>query len=284
MKSLITFCLAVITFIPLSHAQDSSVGPDLKQTARTYNIESPYITSFRTDGPIIGGGIALTAFGTYLISKKKDLTMEQLARKTKDRVPFFDRSSAGFYSEKADEDSYIPFKISFALPVAMMLANKNERQKPVQVLALYVETMGITGALFTIAAGSIQRSRPFVYGTLAPLDKRLEKNSQRAFYAGHTAATASATFFAAKVFQDFNPNSKLKPYVWVVAASVPALVGYLRYKAGMHFLSDNLLGYVMGAGAGILVPELHKNSKLKNLSFTPEAGLHYKGVALTYNF
>ena len=102
--------------------------------------------------------------------------------------------------------------------------------------------MAITGAMFTLTDGILNRSRPYVYGTIAPLEKRLGKTGQRSFYAGHTAATAAATFFAAKVFQDFNPDSTAKPYVWVASAAIPAFVGYLRYKSGLHFMSDNLLG------------------------------------------
>jgi opacity protein-like surface antigen len=244
---------------------------------------SPYTTKFWVDGPIIVGGIGLTALGVKLIDQKSNLTMAQLAQRTPDKVPWFDRSSAGYYSEKADEDSYIPFHASFVMPVLVGLINKNERQHFGQTMVLYVETMAITGSLFTMAAGNIQRSRPYVYGTKADVEKRLDKNSQRSFFAGHTAATAAATFFTAKAFADFNPDSKAKVYVWIGAAAVPALVGYLRYKAGMHFLSDNLLGYAVGAGAGILVPHFHKN-KVKNLSVVPQMGLGYQGLAATYKF
>ena len=100
---------------------------------------------------------------------------------------------------------------------------------------------------------------------------------------GNTAATAAATFYMAKVFNDFNPTSKAKPYVWAFAASVPALVGYLRYKAGMHFLTDNLLGYAIGAGAGILVPQFHKIKRLRNVSFVPYGGVSDKGISLIYH-
>jgi membrane-associated phospholipid phosphatase len=133
-----------------------------------------------------------------------------------------------------------------------------------------------------MATGNIYRSRPFVYGTKADYNLRIDKNSQRSFFAGHTAATAAATFFMAKAFADFNPDSKAKPYVWAFAATVPAVVGYLRYKAGMHFLSDNLLGYVIGAGTGILVPQLHKIKGMKNVTISPAVGLGSKGLAVTY--
>jgi membrane-associated phospholipid phosphatase len=297
MKHLFTLGLFISFLFPAVNAQDSLVvvsaqseqvtvpfrfmSPTFKEDVPS---NSPYKTSFKVDGPIILAGIGLTALGTNLISKKKPLTDAQLAAKSRDDIPFFDRGNAGYYSEKADDDSYIPFQYSFALPVAFMLLNKNERQKPVQVLALYIETMAVTGTLFTMATGTVYRSRPYVYGTKASVEKRKENDSQRSFYAGHTAATAAATFYTAKVFQDFNPDSKAKVWVWTLAATVPAVVGYLRYKAGMHFLSDNILGYALGAGAGILIPEWHKVKKLKNMSFVPEIGNGYKGIAYVYKF
>lgn len=219
--------------------------------------DSPYKTSFKADGPIILGSLGLGYLGLNMIKNKDALTVSEAMAKTPDDVNGFDRFSAGDFSEKADKDSYIPFYASFAAPVVMLL-NKNESKKAGQIMVLFTESMAITGAMFSLTAGSVQRSRPFVYGTEAPLDKRMDKDSQRAFYAGHTAATATATFFLAKVFQDFNPDSKAKPYVWAAAALVPASVGYLRLRAGQHFLSDNLLGYALGAGVGILVPQLHK--------------------------
>jgi membrane-associated phospholipid phosphatase len=245
---------------------------------------SPYSTKFKIDAPVIVGGVGLTALGVYLIQNKKDLTPQELAAKSKGEVPFFDRGSAGFYSDKLNDDSYIPFYGAFGLPIVLGLIDKNERNKFGQVLVLYTETMAITGGMFTIAAGAIHRSRPLVYGTKAPISLRLAKKSQRSFYAGHTAASAAATFFAAQIFQDFNPDSKARPYVWTVAAIVPAVVGYLRYKSGMHFLSDNILGYVIGAGTGILIPKLHRSKALKNINVTPETGYNYKGISLTYHF
>jgi membrane-associated phospholipid phosphatase len=245
---------------------------------------SPYKTSFKKDAPIIIGGLGLTALGVKLINDRPDITPAKLAVESKQSVPFFDRGNVGYYNEKADDDSYIPFKLSFGMPIAMALLNKNERQHFGQVMVLYLETMAVTGTLFTLSAGLADRSRPYVYGENTPLDKRLGKTGQRSFFAGHTAATAAATFYTAQAFADFNPDSKLKPVVWGVAAAVPALVGYLRYKGGMHFLSDNILGYAIGAGAGILVPKLHKTKMMKQISLVPFAEGKSKGFAAVYYF
>jgi len=244
--------------------------------------ESPYNTSFKVDGPVIGAGLGLSALGLSLIQNKKGLTEEDVNNISKNDVNRFDRFSAGYYSEKANNDSYPPFYASFAMPVVSLL-NKNIRKKTGQVMVLYLETMAITGSLYSLSAGTVNRPRPLVYSSDAPADKRQSKNSQRSFYAGHTAATAAATFFAAQVFSDFNPDSKAKPYVWAAAAIIPASVSYLRLKAGQHFLSDNLLGYGIGAATGILVPHFHKKKNMvEGLSVQPMMMEGMSGMAMTY--
>lgn len=264
--------------INVNHDNLNSVHQSSEKTS-----SHPYKTSFKKDAPVIIVGLGLTYLGNTLIKNKKPLTVAELADKTKDKVPFFDRGNAGFYSDKINKDSYIPFLGSLPLPILAMILNKNERNNASYILVMYVESLSITSALFTMAAGTIHRPRPLVYGTIAPTDQRINKNNQRSFFAGHTASTASATFFAAKVFQDLNPDSKAKTFVWIAAAAVPAVVGYMRYQSGFHFLSDNLLGYIVGAASGILIPEWHKSKAYKNISFIPQIGKNIKGFSLVYN-
>jgi hypothetical protein len=300
MKQFIIFCVAAVNTLSV-YAQDSLNAknvPDITANktinesgtasapspqAASLKSPSPYKTKFLTDAPIIAAGVGLTAFGVHLIDTKKPLSEQKLATLNKDDLPFFDRSNAGYYNKSIDEESYIHFQDSFAMPVVLMLVNKNERQHAGQVLVMYTETMAITGALFTLSAGLIDRPRPFVYGTKAPLDKRIDKDAQRSFYAGHTAATAAATFFMARVFSDFNPDSKARPYVWTLAATLPAVVGYMRYQAGHHFLSDNVVGYGLGAAAGILVPKFHRVKAFRNVSMVPYVGDDYRGITFTYH-
>lgn len=243
---------------------------------------SPYKVTFKKDGPIIAGLLGLNVLGVHLIQNKKDLTPEELATRTRDKVPFFDRGNVGYYDDDINRASYPPFYASFAWPVVMMLVDGDQTRNIGQVLTLYIETMAVTGAMFSITAGAINRSRPLVYGSQTPMGTRLSNNSQRSFYAGHTAATAASSFFTAKVFSDMNPDSKLKPFIWVAAAALPAVVGYQRYKSGQHFLSDNVLGYALGAATGILIPHWHKTRKSDKLTVMPGFGTNYQGVALVY--
>lgn len=245
---------------------------------------SPYKTNFRVDGLVIVGATGATLLGYELVKSKKDLTHAQLATKTKSSLPFFDRGIAGNYSAQANKDSYILFDAAYAIPVALMLINKKERSKAGQLITLYVETVGITGAMYTLTAGLIYRSRPFVYGDKAPLDKRLDKGGQRSFYGGHVATTAATTFLTAKLFSDFNPHSKLRPYLWGASGALTALMAYMRMRAGYHFLSDCVVSGLIGATTGILIPSLHKVKDLKSVSLCPTIINENAGILLTYHF
>lgn len=245
--------------------------------------DSPYKTSFKVDAPIIIAGMGLSYYGLTVMQDKEGLTAEQLANLSKTDVNGFDRFSAGWHSDDAKKISDIPFYGSFALPIALML-NDNIGSKAGQVFVLYVETMAVTGSLFTMTNGHLPRTRPLVYSNEVDMEDKTRANARNSFYAGHTAAAASATFFAAKIFHDFNPDSGARPYVWATAAAIPAAVGYLRLRAGKHFLSDNILGYTLGAAAGIVVPQLHKKTNNSNFSLMPITAPEYKGALLTYSF
>lgn len=246
------------------------------------NTDSPYETSWAVDGPLLGISLGLNGLGFKFIQDKEPLTAEELQAISREDVPGFDRWAAGNYSARADEISYYPFYGSFAVPVIMMLTDQ-QRPHAGQISVLFIESMATTGALYTITAGLVNRSRPLAYNGGLSDGLRSEAGARRSFFAGHTAATASATFFAAKVFNDFNPDSWAKPYVWTAAALVPAWVGYLRLEGGKHFLSDNILGYGIGALSGILIPEFHKKEN-SQLILSPAMGAEYQGVSMSYTF
>lgn len=225
---------------------------------------SPYKTSWH-DGAVSAAGVGLSYWGLTLMKNKEavsEVEIEQIdadLEAAKAKIPFFDRWAAGYHNEGAEGISDFPFYGSFGLPF-LLLADEHTRANAPQIGLLYLETMAITGALFTQINGRVNRRRPSVYSQTAGPDIRMDDKSQNAFYGGHVAATAAATFFTAKVFNDYFPDSPARPYVWAGAAVVPAAVGYLRLQAGKHFLSDTVLGYLLGAGAGLLVPHLHKRS------------------------
>jgi membrane-associated phospholipid phosphatase len=268
----------------LLQSQNDTSVPVNTRSVSIVNDNSPYHTSFVKDGLVIAASVGVTLLGYDLIKNKHDLTPEELATKTKNNLPFFDRWVAGNYSAKANKDSYILFDGCYAIPVLGALLNKNERSKFGQVMVMYLETVAITGSLYTLTAGLVYRSRPFVYGDKAPLEKRLDKGGQRSFYGGHVATTAATCFFTAKVFQDFNPNSRLTPWLYTGAGALTALMGYERMISGYHFFSDCVVSAIIGTATGILIPQFHKNKNLKHVSLSPFYQNNSKGFNLVYRF
>ena len=247
-------------------------------TVSAQQADSPYHTRFAVDGPIILGLGAASGFGLYRVQQKSGLSDAELANLKKSDVPSFDRWSAGYYSESAQTASDFLCYPTLLIAPGLLALNDKVRSRYGQVAALYIETMLASDALFTTSVGNIYRYRPYLYGAEGG-SGRSGKIATNSFFAGHTAHTATATFFAAKVMHDFNPGYAGEAYVWGAAAVVPAAVAYYRIQAGKHFLSDNIVGYTVGATMGILVPQLHKNKNGKGMSFTPMQGVNVNGYA-----
>jgi hypothetical protein len=241
---------------------------------------SPYRTSLVKDGAITAGLTALSVTGLYLVQQKSGLSDVELAALDKNDVPKFDRFVAGNYSESAQTASDILCYGGMLVAPGLLALNPAARGRYGQVAALYLETMLATDAAFTMTVGNVTRYRPYLYGTEGG-NGRSGKIATNSFFAGHTAHSATATFFAAKVFHDFNPDSPAQPYVWGAAAVLPAAVAYYRMEAGKHFLSDNIVGYVVGATMGIVVPQLHKTASRTGVSMLPMQGVNVNGYAFS---
>ncbi|MBG8552007.1 phosphatase PAP2 family protein [Hymenobacter guriensis] len=252
-----------------------SAGP----AAQAQQADSPYRTRFVVDAPITVGRGAVSGLGLYLVRQKNGLTPAQLAALDKNDVPKFDRFAAGNYSDQAQLNSDVLCYGSLVVAPGLLALNDKARGRYGQVAALYLQTMLATDAVFTMSVGTVTRYRPFLYGSEGAENKRGSRIATNSFFAGHTAHTATATFFAAKVFHDFNPDSPAEPFVWGAAALVPAAVAYYRIEAGKHFLSDNLVGYALGATMGIVVPQLHKTGGRTGVSLVPVQGLNANGHA-----
>jgi membrane-associated phospholipid phosphatase len=249
-----------------------------KPEATAQQTSSPYRTRFAVDAPITVGMGALGGLGLYLVQQKSGLNDTELAALDKNDVPKFDRFAAGNYSDRAQTvGDFLTYGSLVAAP-GLLALDKDARGHYGQILGLYLQAMTSSAAVFTLTVGTVTRYRPFLYGSEGGGDRN-SKISTNSFISGHTAHTATATFFAAKVFHDFHPDSPAEPFVWGAAALVPAAVAYSRMEAGKHFLSDNIVGYAVGATAGILVPQLHKTAGRRGFSMVPIQGVNVNGYS-----
>ena len=168
----------------------------------------------------------------------------------------------------------------------LFLTCKDTRKDFFKLTFLYLEAMSITGLLYTGSVYFTDRFRPYAYSDETPITWRTRGGAKNSFYAGHVALVATSTFFMAKVFADYNPDSKIKWLIYGLAGAATSTMAYWRHRGGFHFPSDILLGITQGTLTGILVPHFHKNKIIKdpNLSLLPYSDGKAHGLTLVYKF
>ena len=203
----------------------------------------------------LGGGLSLTAH----LGDRNLISLDQNTINTLDagQIVGFDRGAIRQYSPAAADWSNRLLRAGVVSPV-IWAGSRPVRRRALIVGTMLAQTMLIQDGITKSTKLLIKRNRPFLYNEEHALHNKLKTDARLSFFSGHTAATASLSFFSAQVFSDVYPDSKWKPVVWGAAALLPAATGYARYRAGKHFPSDILIGYAVGAGIGILVPRLHR--------------------------
>jgi membrane-associated phospholipid phosphatase len=121
---------------------------------------------------------------------------------------------------------------------------------------LYVaEAVALSGLVNEVTKLLLARQRP--YASEAPDEARKGSDQNMSFYSGHTSyafslATAAGTVASLRGY-------RLAPLVWSTGLPLAALVGVFRILADKHYLSDVLVGALVGAGIGIALPTLLHN-------------------------
>jgi len=108
------------------------------------------------------------------------------------------------------------------------------------------------------------RKRPY---TRSPEYGTFEADDHLSFYSGHTT-TAFALAVSGAMLYDMKGGSH-PGAVWTAALALAAGVGYLRIGADKHYFTDVLVGALVGAAAGYLVPRLlHQKDKEHTVNYS----------------
>ncbi|MFT7032054.1 MAG: membrane-associated phospholipid phosphatase [Cyclobacteriaceae bacterium] len=245
----------------------------------------PYTLSLKQEVPfIITSALSLSAgFIAQAANNERFLNIGEINQLNKQGIFSFDRSAVGNNSEKAATYSDF-FKFSMTLLPIYFVSNHHTKEDIWPLVAMSLEVLSTTYGLTNLAKNVVRRPRPFNYNDEVPLEKKLTPDAKRSFFSGHTSNTAAFTFFMAKVVTDYHPNMKkgLKTAMWGGAVLIPATTAYLRVKAGRHFPTDVIAGYVTGALVGFLIPHLHKKKdKGSVMSWNPVVLDNYTGLSMS---
>lgn len=205
---------------------------------------------------IIGTAVGLSSISAYFNAKNDIITLNEIKALDANQVWKFDRWVTKQYNLKARKSSDIALFSSFLLPLTT-LANENGKAEFGKVSLMTLQTIVLNSSITNIVKVTAKRPRPYLYNQDVALQLKLRKADRYSFFSGHTSTTAAMSFLTAQMHTDFN-DGKGNVAIWSIAAAIPTFTAIQRMRAGKHFLSDVLLGYLIGATVGILVPRIHR--------------------------
>lgn len=239
-----------------------------------------YHVNVKYELPAAGLFVIGSSFGFRALDKVASYTTDDIRYLDPASINAFDRPSAlqnpvGF--AKAHERSNLFLNISVLSPMLLAL-DKKARKDWLQLLTLYLATHAVDNTLYFATAFPIRRARPLTYNTQLSDEERTGLGKSNSFFSGHVSFSSTSTFFLVKVLTDYHQIKGWKRWALYGAASIPpAMVGYHRMRAGKHFKTDIITGFVVGASCGILVPELHKGKA----SISPYVTAEQSGFTLS---
>jgi membrane-associated phospholipid phosphatase len=145
--------------------------------------------------------------------------------------------------------------LAAALGVDALAASHDGAIRRVPLDALLIAEAGVFAADLTqLTKLFVGRERPFVHALDAARKKETASpsNNNLSFFSGHTAEAFVVTVATGTVAT--MRGYRWAPLVWIVGGPFAATTGYLRIAADQHWLSDVLVGMVVGAGVGFAVP------------------------------
>lgn len=172
-----------------------------------------------------------------------------------------DAGLEGRFSQQAASTSDTLAAIDVLVPLALLVGQgggfnaANDRR-----LLVYDEALAISVFLNAVTKYTIGRPRPYVYSDDPRIKAYAEnegKDSHLSFYSGHASTTFAASIAGSYLFAQASSDRSARAGVWGFELALAAATARLRTRAGKHFYSDVIVGAIVGAGVGYLVPRLH---------------------------
>lgn len=132
-----------------------------------------------------------------------------------------------------------------------------------------VESAIVGGILQSTVKYLVRRHRPFARH--AQPGRAWHYDDHNSFWSGHTASVFAEAVSAGLVARE--RGYRMEPAIWATGLTLAATTGYLRIAADKHYVTDVLVGAVLGAATGAIVTLLHRNSLQPSAQTTQAPGM-----------
>lgn len=222
--------------------------------------QSRYELDLSTDIPLTLSAAGIFGMGTWLYH---DMDTPDHVRSQDHLLPW-DKPVAGRYSETADRMSDIGAFLAVA-PFTIGAISWNQGASSGTEFAafslMFVQAIAIGNGI-NLAVRSMEIwPRPYMYAESGDGKEKAEKAKGEAygsFFSGHATAAFTVATFTDQWFRAAYPNSPYQGIVRATAYSLAGLESALRVAAGKHFVSDVVVGALVGTGVSIGILEMHR--------------------------
>ncbi|WKN31783.1 phosphatase PAP2 family protein [Porifericola rhodea] len=229
-------------------------------TPQSFSQSKAYYLSTQKEVPLLAAGATGTISSLLLRRNQVPLDSTQIIDLKTDRLLGIDLPATENYSRKARIASDVFLNVSYLFPLTPLLLSE-ARAEYGAISLMFLETLLLNETFTGLSKVLVSRPRPFTHnGDVDFMDRTAEDNNL-SFFSGHTSYTAAISFFSAQILSQYIDNPTTRNLIWAGAIAWPAATGYFRYKAGKHYVTDVLTGYVVGAALGYFIPRLHERDE-----------------------
>ena len=248
--------------------------------AQASEAERPtYKLNLENDFPVTLAAGGMFGIGMFLYSR---MDSPDNPKDKGDLLPW-DKPLAGRYSENADKASDIGSIFAVAPLVVGGIAwhdGSSSGKEFGTFTLMFFQAIGIGNGI-NLAMRSLEIwPRPYMYAEDGAGREKAEKANAEAygsFFSGHATAAFTVATFTDQWFRTAYPNSPYKGIMRASAYSLATLESVLRIAAGKHYITDVVVGALVGTGVSIGILEMHRD---RNENFSVWAGPGVAGITL----
>lgn len=213
------------------------------------------------DGVLLGFGVVFSA-SAYIVQQTANLPDYDERSYNLHDVNWLDRKLSQSYSEPLDHWGTATCAVNLALPFVVYAAgwacDAFTAEEYITMSAMFAECYLLDYGAKNFLKVAALRKRPYMYYDGYPTDALDDGDFEFSLPSGHTTDSFLGAGFLTYTFCRWYPASRWK--IPLIATSYTVAVGtaVLRVASGNHFLSDVVLGSLLGSAIGYGVPILHE--------------------------
>ena len=235
-------------------------GVFCEPAASTYQ-RGAFTLSPVADTSLVCFGVAFSA-SAYIVQQTASFPDYDERSYDLDDVNWLDRKLSHSYSEPLDHWGTATCAVNLALPFALYGAawacGSFSGEDYLVMSAMFAECYLLDYGAKTYLKMAALRKRPYMYYSGYPTDALDDSDFEFSLPSGHTTDSFMGAGFLTYTFCRWYPASRWKIPVITSAYTVAVSTAVLRVASGNHFLSDVVLGSLLGSAIGYGVPILHE--------------------------